>query len=129
MSRAYYGAFHLARDFVESCGVTLPKTAKAHDKLQWCLAQSGRIQLPPVAERLNSLRAARNVADYDLTSWWFSKRGSVLVAIRRSLAKTETWRQGSSIQSPKPKTGSDPSKGLTPATPAKGLTPKTENRV
>jgi hypothetical protein len=39
VSRAYYGAFHLARDFVESCGVTLPKTAEAHDKLQWCLAQ------------------------------------------------------------------------------------------
>jgi hypothetical protein len=37
VSRAYYGAFHLARDFVESCGVTLPKTAEAHDKLQWCL--------------------------------------------------------------------------------------------
>jgi hypothetical protein len=39
VSRAYYGAFHLARDFVESCGVMLPKTAEAHDKLQWCLAQ------------------------------------------------------------------------------------------
>ncbi len=84
VSRAYYGAFHLARDFVESCGVTLPKTAEAHDKLQWCLAQSGSVQLPPVAERLNSLRAARNVADYDLTSWQFSKRGSVLVAIQRA---------------------------------------------
>ena len=27
------------RDFVERCGVTLPNTAEAHDKLQWCLAQ------------------------------------------------------------------------------------------
>jgi hypothetical protein len=56
VSRAYYGAFHLARDFVESCGVTLPKTADAHDKLQWCLVHSGNSQLPAVAERLNSLR-------------------------------------------------------------------------
>lgn len=84
VSRAYYGAFHLARDFVESCGVTLPKTAEAHDKLPWCLAHSGNLQLPPLAGRLNSLRAARDVADYDLTSSEFSKRGSVLVAIQRA---------------------------------------------
>ena len=84
VSRAYYGAFHLAGDFVESCGVTLPKTSEAHDKLQWCLAHSGNPQLPPLAERLNSLRAARNVAAYDLTSSEFGKRGSVLVAIQRA---------------------------------------------
>ena len=26
VSRAYYGAFHVARQFVESCGVTLPRS-------------------------------------------------------------------------------------------------------
>lgn len=31
VSRAYYGAFHVARQFVETCGATLPKTADAHD--------------------------------------------------------------------------------------------------
>lgn len=84
VSRAYYGAFHLACRFVESCGVRLPKTADAHDKLQWCLYHSGNSQLPPLAERLNSLRAARNVADYDLASSQFTKRGSVLVALKRA---------------------------------------------
>ena len=84
VSRAYYGVFHLALDLVESCGVTLPKTADAHDKLQWCLAHSGNSQLPPMAERLNSLRAARNVADYDLTSSQFNKPGSPVVALKRA---------------------------------------------
>ena len=84
VSRAYYGVFHLALDFVGTCGVTLPKTADAHEKLQWCLTHAGNSQLPPVVERLNSLRAARNVADYDLTSSQFSKRGSVAVAITRA---------------------------------------------
>lgn len=27
VSRAYYGAIHMAREFLVSCGVTLPKTA------------------------------------------------------------------------------------------------------
>lgn len=84
VSRACYGVFHLALDFVEGCGVALPNTADAHEKLQWCLAHAGNSQLPPVVERLNSLRAARNLADYDLTSSQFSKRGSVAVAITRA---------------------------------------------
>jgi hypothetical protein len=84
VSRACYGAFHLALNLVESCGVTLPKTADAHEKLQWCLVHAGNSRLPPVVERLNSLRAARNVADYDLTSSKFTKRGSVAVAITRA---------------------------------------------
>jgi uncharacterized protein (UPF0332 family) len=83
-SRAYYGAFHLARDVVVSCGVALPKTADAHDKLQWCLSHAGDESLAAIASKLNSLRSSRNVADYDLLSLQFSKRDSVLVILRRT---------------------------------------------
>ena len=84
VSRAYYGAFHLARGVVESCGVMLPKTADAHDKVQWCLHHADNSELSVIAETLNSLRATRNLADYDLGTRQFAKREGVLVALGRA---------------------------------------------
>lgn len=83
VSRAYYGAFHLAREFVVNCRVMLPKTADAHDKLQWCLSHAGDESLDAIAGKLNSLRSSRNVADYDLQSSQFSKRNCVPIALQR----------------------------------------------
>lgn len=84
VSRAYYGAFHLAREFVARCRVSLPKTADAHDKLQWCLNHAGDEMLAAIGNKLNSLRAARNVADYDLQSSQFARQDSVLIILQRT---------------------------------------------
>ncbi len=82
ISRAYYGAFHEAQALVKECGVTLPKTAQAHDKLQWCLQHASGDALARVAEKLNSLRAERNAADYDLDDPKFSYRLSALLQLK-----------------------------------------------
>lgn len=41
VSRAYYGAFHLACDLVAGFGIELPASADAHQKLRFCLDASG----------------------------------------------------------------------------------------
>lgn len=82
VSRAYYGAFHEAHTLIEECGVTLPKTAEAHDKLQWCLQQAPDNVLARAAEKLNSLRAERNAADYDLDSRKFGHRLTALLQLK-----------------------------------------------
>jgi uncharacterized protein (UPF0332 family) len=82
VSRAYYGVFHIARALVEECGVTLPKAAQAHDKLQWCLSQSGHPDAVLAAAKLSSLRADRNEADYDIQSARFRSPMSVQIIIR-----------------------------------------------
>ena len=82
VSRAYYGAFHLSQQFVNDCGVELPKTADAHDKLQWCLAQAETASLAVAAEKLASLRAERNTADYDLGASKFSNRQNALLQLK-----------------------------------------------
>lgn len=41
VSRAYYGAYHLALELVRSCGIVVPKH-DVHVKLQWCLQQHVR---------------------------------------------------------------------------------------
>ena len=82
VSRAYYGAFHEARALVEECGVTLSKTADAHDKLQWCLQHADDKLLARASEKLNSLRSERNAADYDLDSPKFGHRLMALLQLK-----------------------------------------------
>jgi len=66
VSRAYYSAFHIAKQLVESCGVRFSSAGATHDKLPFCLAASQDNSLVAASRRLNALRMARNVADYDL---------------------------------------------------------------
>jgi uncharacterized protein (UPF0332 family) len=66
LSRAYYAAFHAAKELIESCGLRFPSTNEAHAKLPMCLAQSGDHELKVVEVKLRSLRQHRNGADYEL---------------------------------------------------------------
>lgn len=85
VSRAYYGAFHLARDFVLNCGVVVPTGPEAHKSVRWCLANSGNIGLGECAVWLESLRFARNKADYDLLDNRFTRKADVLVHVQRAI--------------------------------------------
>jgi hypothetical protein len=67
VSRAYYGAFHVCYELIARCGISLPKSAAAHDKLFHCLANSGDQELFDAANTLSSLRNKRNLADYNLS--------------------------------------------------------------
>lgn len=63
VSRSYYGAFHKALEFLARCDVQLPRSADAHEKLQWCLDQSADKTAKDAARKLDTLRAERNLAD------------------------------------------------------------------
>lgn len=84
VSRAYYGAFHLAREFVEDCGVHLPRkemyAAEVHAKVRFCLNQ-GNEDAAHAANRLGSLRDSRNRADYDLKMDRFSNSSNARRAV------------------------------------------------
>jgi uncharacterized protein (UPF0332 family) len=84
VSRAYYGAFHEARARLRACGVRLPKTEQVHVKMGYCLCDCG----DPIAERagrhLETLRAQRTVADYDLDDGRFMASGAARSEIVRA---------------------------------------------
>lgn len=82
ISRGYYGVFHLACGLVNRCGVQLPRTADAHNKVHWCLGQSGNAELALAANMLASLRTARNTADYDLDASVFHKPAYILQQLK-----------------------------------------------
>ena len=65
VSRAYYGAYHLASDFLMELGIRIPRSAHAHVyRLLWTAEYS---QARQAARLLTDLRRARNRADYDLS--------------------------------------------------------------
>jgi uncharacterized protein (UPF0332 family) len=70
VSRAYYGAFHSARELLEDCGIRFPSAeligADIHRKVRFCLAHTDNDDAALVVNRLSSLREQRNHADYDL---------------------------------------------------------------
>lgn len=67
VSGAYYGAFHVARDFVHvECRVNLPADAACHKKLHELFEACSLCVLIDTGRHLRSLREARNYADYKL---------------------------------------------------------------
>jgi uncharacterized protein (UPF0332 family) len=66
VSRAYYAAFHVARQLVEDLGFTVPRADRAHSYLWLRLSNCGEAWLQQAGRELNDLRRHRNEADYDL---------------------------------------------------------------
>lgn len=64
VSRAYYGAYHLAKSFLERLGFTIQE--RNHDFVKNCFVSSGQKLAKQVGIRLGDLRTQRNRADYDL---------------------------------------------------------------
>jgi uncharacterized protein (UPF0332 family) len=66
VSRAYYAAFHEARQLLEDLGVSVQRGDRAHAYLWLRLQNSGHPQIQQAGADLNALRGLRNQADYDL---------------------------------------------------------------
>lgn len=66
ISRSYYAAFHVARDFLHALGFDAPRAETAHAFLWRRLQGCGHVELRLIGSDLNQLRGQRNRADYDL---------------------------------------------------------------
>lgn len=101
VSRAYYGAFHAARELLEQCGVGFPPKellgAEIHMKVRFCLANADDADAMLIANKLSDLRSQRNLADYDLKTERFSFAHAKNVTAGAQLAREivdalERWR-------------------------------------
>ena len=66
ISRAYYAAFHVARELLEDLRFQVPRTEQAHKYLAHRLSNCGVVQVQRAGSDLDALRDLRNQADYDL---------------------------------------------------------------
>jgi hypothetical protein len=64
VSRAYYGAFHLAESFLTDLGFKVPKGASAHGWIPQALIGSGCDDTMDAGRLLQDLHAERITADY-----------------------------------------------------------------
>jgi uncharacterized protein (UPF0332 family) len=71
VSRAYYSVFHVAREFMDSLGFTVPQADRAHAYLWLRLQNCGESALEQLGRDLQDLRRQRNYADYDLKRTYF----------------------------------------------------------
>jgi uncharacterized protein (UPF0332 family) len=87
VGRAYYGAFHFAKDVLAHAGISMPDTAEAHRKIQLCLKESGVDVARRAGEKLEFLRGRRNRADYDLGAADFRSRQTAesLIGVAQNL--------------------------------------------
>ncbi len=66
ISRAYYAAFHTARQLLRDLGLRAPRGDQAHAYLWMRLSNCGDPQLAVACQKLQDLRGKRNEADYDI---------------------------------------------------------------
>jgi uncharacterized protein (UPF0332 family) len=66
VSRAYYAAFHEARQLLRALGFQVPRADQAHAYLWLRLSNCGDPQVQVAGAELNRLRRERNRADYDV---------------------------------------------------------------
>jgi uncharacterized protein (UPF0332 family) len=66
VSRAYYAAFHHARELFTALGFVVPRDEKAHPYLYFRLNNCGAAHVQTAASDLHALRRRRNQGDYDL---------------------------------------------------------------
>ena len=66
VSRAYYAAFHAARDLLTALRFQTPRADKAHNYLYVRLNNCGERRVQDAAFRFDNLRGLRNQADYDV---------------------------------------------------------------
>jgi uncharacterized protein (UPF0332 family) len=65
-SRAYYAAFHVARDLLSALGFAVPRADQAHAYLWQRLNNCGHPDVQEAGDFLDKTRSRRNGADYDL---------------------------------------------------------------
>ena len=66
ISRAYYGAFHLAKSLLDQLGSGPPRNANAHVFVQHRLANCGHVHAIEAGQLLGDLHTDRLTADYNL---------------------------------------------------------------
>jgi uncharacterized protein (UPF0332 family) len=66
IGRAYYAAFHIARQLLLQLGFAVPRADRAHAYLWLRLSHAGDTGIEQAGSDLNGLRGDRNWADYDL---------------------------------------------------------------
>jgi uncharacterized protein (UPF0332 family) len=74
ISRAYYGAYHLAAALLQELQIPVRRNQTGHQQVYRCLFGCGHPNAVLAAQLLDELRSERNGADYDLSDKRFAQQ-------------------------------------------------------
>ena len=86
-SRAYYAAFHGARDVLAALRFRTPRADRAHNYLYVRLNNCGIPSVEHAANDLHDLRTLRNIADYDVGQSFMSQEAAGAVDSAETILK------------------------------------------
>jgi uncharacterized protein (UPF0332 family) len=84
ISRAYYGVYHSAREFLDGLGVRTRSGISEHLYLQRLLKESQVGEAIELGQLLDNLHQSRKEADYELTNDRPERRGQVQACVLRA---------------------------------------------
>lgn len=84
ISRSYYGAFHVARSFLQELGFRPLRNANVHAFVGQYLIGSGQHDARIAGFELGDLQAARNHADYDLDDMRWGSRDFAMTCVEQA---------------------------------------------
>jgi uncharacterized protein (UPF0332 family) len=84
ISRAYYGAYHLAANFLQDFGISVRRNHLGHNLVYRCLFGCQHPIAVHAAQLLDELRSERNGADYDLSDSRFSVHHLAVDAVKKA---------------------------------------------
>jgi uncharacterized protein (UPF0332 family) len=85
VSRAYYAAFHVARQLLADLRFSVPRADRAHQYLVFRLSNSGEAAVEQAGRDLDTLRRLRNRADYDETPALMQPQADAAVQLSRCI--------------------------------------------
>lgn len=85
VSRAYYATFHQAKALAEKFGIALPKNSDCHTQLFRILHHASSEPVKLAATQFDSLRSARNTADYNAGDLRYESQKTVTVLVASAI--------------------------------------------
>lgn len=85
VGRAYYAAFHQARDLLQALGFQIPRAELVHAFLWKRLLSCGSSTVGTAGSKLHQLRTVRNRADYDVMIDFLKKDAIAAVETSRQI--------------------------------------------
>ena len=85
VGRAYYAAFHQARDVLQALGFQIPRAELVHSFLWKRLRSCGSTSVGMAGSKLHQLRTVRNRADYEVAFDFAEKDAIAAVETSRQI--------------------------------------------
>ncbi len=92
IGRAYYAAFHQARELLQALGFQIPRAELVHAFLWKRLQSCGPSAVGLAGSRLHQLRTVRNRADYDVATNLVQKDAIAAVEVSRHTDRKKSLR-------------------------------------